>query len=111
MNKQDIRLLIILLVITLLLFFLFKNDGNYAYVYYENNLIKTIDLGKNDIYTVDGYNDKVVLEVKNNKIRVVEEDSPFHLCSKQGYTNNVPIVCLPNKIVIDFKTNELDTVM
>ena len=101
MNKNDIKLVLILLFI-ILAFFTYKSINNskdkIAKVYYNDKLIKTISLNEDNIYTVEGYNGEVVIEVKNNKIRVIEETSEKNLCSKQGYGD--VIVCLPNKIVI-----------
>lgn len=111
MNKYDLKLLLILLVISVTLFLCIKKDSDYAYVYYESNLVMKIDLSKNDKYTVDGKLGEINLEVKNGKIRVISETSKNHICSKMDYTNSIPIICLPNKVVIDFKSNELDTVM
>lgn len=109
MNKSDLKLLIILISI-IVLFFLLKyiyfSNNNYAYVYYENNLIKTIDLSINKEYKVDGYNGEVIIEVKDKKIRVKKETSPLHICSKQGYSNSIPIICLPNKIIIKLVNND-----
>ena len=113
MNKNDVKLIIIVLIIVLM-FLMIKvyknNDSMIANVYYEDKIIETIDLNKNSEYTVKGYNGDVVIEVKDKKIRVKEEESSRHLCSKQGYDD--VIICLPNKIVIDFSNdNNLDTVM
>lgn len=99
MNKNDIKLIIILLLfIIVLLLILRPKSSNTASVYYEDKLIQKIDLTKDNIYTFDGYNGKVVVEVKSNKIKVIEENSKNHICSKQGYSN--VIICLPNKIII-----------
>lgn len=105
MNKNDLILISILLIISIivLLFFnLNQKDGKTAKVYYEDKEILKIDLGIDKIYTVDGHNGKVKIEVSNKKIKVIEENSPLHLCSKQGYISKSyeTIVCLPNKIVI-----------
>ena len=109
MNKYDFIVITTALLISLLLFITFKSsNSNYAYVYYESKLIKTIDLNSNNEYEIDGYNGKVLIEVKNGKLRVKEENSPLHICSKQGFTNSGSIVCLPNKIVINFR-DDLDT--
>ena len=110
MNKYDIWLSIALIVCSLVLYFLFQGNNNYAYVYYDKELILTVDLSVEKEYKVVGYNGELVLEVKDNKLRVKKEESNYHLCSKQGFTNRGSIVCLPNKIVIEFKNNELDTV-
>jgi len=56
----------------------------------------------NKNYTVKGTLGDVFIEVKDKAIRVEKETSPYHLCSIQGWVQyaNVPIVCLPNHIVI-----------
>ena len=48
------------------------------------------------------------IEVKNKKIRVITENSPLHLCSKQGFISKSyeTIVCLPNKIVIKIENDK-----
>lgn len=114
MNKNDIKLVLFLILIVLV-FFLIKIFNNskakYANVYYNDKLIETISLDIDGIYTVDGYNGEVVMEVKDNKIRVIEETSKRNLCSKQGYGD--VIICLPNKIVIKVENSdsELDGVV
>ena len=113
MNRNDIKLIIIVLVITIILFSLslFQKKASIANVYHENDLILEIDLSINKTYEVDGDNGKVVIEVLNNQIRVIAENSPYHLCSKQGFISNSgqSIVCLPNKIIIELPNTELDT--
>ena len=117
MNKQDIILCIIIFIISILIYGIFKFNNksiNEAYVYYNNNKILTIDLSKNDIYTVNGYNGEVKIEVNDYRIRVIDEISPKHLCSKQGYIKESyeSIICLPNKIVITMGNNsDIDTVV
>jgi len=112
MNKNDIKLIILLLII-IIFFIILKNINNHkekiANIYYSNELIKTIPLSVNGKYSVIGDNGEVVIEVKDNKIRVIEETSEKNLCSKQGYSEI--IVCLPNKIIIKVENNELDGVV
>lgn len=116
MNKYDKRLIWIVLLFVLILLsikLIFKSDSNYAYVYYENKVILEIDLRINKEYIVDGYNGEVLIEVRDRKIRVEKETSPLHICSKQGYvSDNTPIICLPNKIIIKIenKNSNLDAV-
>lgn len=117
MNKSDIKLIVIISFISiflLLIINLTKKDSNKALVYYNDKVIKEIDLNIDGNYEVEGYNGKVIIEVKNNKIRVVEENSEKKLCSKQGYISESyeSIVCLPNKIVITISSsNEIDTII
>ena len=116
MNKSDIKLVLILLSISLIgiiAFKFFSKNGGSALVYHDGVLIKTIDLSINDRYVVNGDNGDVVIVVNDGKIKVDEENSPLHLCSKQGYISNTyeSIVCLPNKIVINISGDELDAVV
>jgi hypothetical protein len=117
MNKSDIKLILIILIFLFICFLclnIFNNTGNYAFVYYENEIIKEIDLSIDDEYIVSGFNGDVVISVKSNSIAVIEEVSPKHLCSLQGYVNSPlePIICLPNKIVIKIEgLEEVDAVV
>ena len=117
LNKYDFILLISLIILSIISIIMIKfNDkkGKIAVVYYDNKIIKKIDLSINKTYTVKGYNGNVKIIVKNNKIKVDSEKSPLHLCSKQGYISKSyeTIVCLPNKIVIEIDSSEeIDTVV
>lgn len=118
MNKKDVLLIIFLLIFSLgLLLFLklIPAKDSKALVYYNDEVILEIILDeKEEVYKVDGYNGEVIIEKKNKKIRVNEEVSPLHICSKQGYISKSyeSIVCLPNKIVIKIVDNEtIDTVV
>lgn len=116
MKQNDVILIIIILLIAgiLLLNFKERKIGNTAKVYYENDLILTIDLNIDSEYDVKGYNGNVHIIVKDKKIKVDEENSPKHLCSKQGFISYSyeTIVCLPNKILIKIEDqNEIDTII
>lgn len=105
MNKSDIKLLIILSIVIISIFFVInitKKGGTIAEVYYEDELVLTIDLNIDKEYIVDGELGDVVLEVKNKQIRVKEENSPKHICSKEGFIGDSSrtLICLPNKIIV-----------
>lgn len=115
MNKNDIILCAIILVISLFILGIFKikdNKNKEAIVYHNNDVILKIDLTDREsrTYTVNGDNGDVVIETVDGKVKVVEEISPKHLCSIQGYIENSmeSIICLPNRIVI--KINEKDDI-
>lgn len=121
MNKSDLKLIIIILIIasTFLLVLNLKNSNSSkeAHVYYNNDLILKIDLDIDEVreYKVEGLNGDVILEAKKGKIRVKEEISPLNLCSKQGFieSSHEVIVCLPNKVVVKIieKDNNIDVIV
>lgn len=119
MNKNDFKLIIILLIIVISFLISFKliekNSNKKAIVYYEDKIILKVDLNINKEYQVDGYNGKVDIVVEDGKIKVKNENSPLHLCSNQGYIDSTyeTIVCLPNKITIKIESEEntLDTIV
>lgn len=114
MNKSDIRLVVIVTILSLtgILGFQFfqKNGDKQALVYYQNELILKIDLATSEKkeYNVKGYNGDVLIISENGKIKVEEENSPLHLCSRQGWIKESyeTVVCLPNKLVIKIDTIE-----
>ena len=121
MNKSDWKLVIclaVILIISFTLLFLFKSNDTpkKALVYYENELVLEVDLslkGEHE-YHVSGFNGDVLIKTNNNKIKVEEENSPNHICSKQGYIDSSyeVLVCLPNKVVIKIEDNKkIDTVV
>lgn len=120
MNKNDLKLVGLILIVIIVIFgllFIFKNNNSKnALVYYENDLVLTIDLSLKGehTYKVMGYNGEMLIKTQDNKIKVEEENSPLHLCSKQGWIENSydVIVCLPNKVVVKIEDQEeIDTVV
>lgn len=81
-----------------------------AVVTYKDKEVLRIDMTKNASYTVTGTLGDVIIEVKDAQIRVEKETSPYHLCSVQGWVKyaNVPVVCLPNHIVILIHSVSID---
>lgn len=109
MNRFDKIFIVLVLVVSLALYlsmqwFVTSSTGQntVAVVTYKDKEVLRIDMGLNKNYTIKGTLGDVLIEVKNKAIRVDKETSPYHLCSLQGWVQyaNVPIVCLPNHIVI-----------
>jgi len=51
------------------------------------------------------------IEYKDNKVRVREETSPYNICSRVGFSDLQPIICLPNYVTIEFRDLGLDVIM
>lgn len=109
MNRYDKSLIIFILITSILLYATMEwfvrastSDKVVAVVTYREEEVLRIDMSVDDTYVVDGTLGEVTIEVKDRALRVEKETSPYHLCSIQGWVEyaNVPIVCLPNHIVI-----------
>jgi hypothetical protein len=116
MNKNDYTLVIVTLFISLVVALILKQPNNptVVNVYYENKVIKTASLKEDSTFVVDGKLGKVTIEIKDSKVRIIDETSPNNICQKQGHISKVKeqLICLPNKIIvtIDGET-ELDAVV
>lgn len=88
-----------------------KSSNLTAYVYYQNDLVLTIDLSvlpeEITTYEVEGYNGNITIAAKHNAVAVIKENSPYHLCSQQGFisSTNQSLICLPNKVYIKLLGN------
>ena len=109
MNRYDKFLIIFILISSVVLYgtmewFVLASTSEkvVAIVTYREEEILRIDMSIDDTYVVKGTLGEVFIEVKDRALRVEKETSPYHLCSIQGWVEfaNVPIVCLPNHIVI-----------
>jgi hypothetical protein len=109
MNRYDKFLIIFILISSVVLYGTMEwfvrastSEKVVAIVTYREEEILRIDMSIDDTYVVQGTLGEVFIEVKDRALRVEKETSPYHLCSIQGWVEfaNVPIVCLPNHIVI-----------
>jgi len=109
MNRYDKFLIIFILISSVILYGTMEwfvrastSDKVVAIVTYREKEILRIDMSVDNNYVVQGTLGDVFIEVKDRALRVEKETSPYHLCSIQGWVEfaNVPIVCLPNHIVI-----------
>ena len=106
-TKRNDFILIFGLLAFCLLFLLFSiifssKDDLVANVYYDDEIILTVSLDKDNSYKVNGSLSEMIIIVKDKKIKVLESDCKDHICVNQGFIfrENQTITCLPNKIFI-----------
>ena len=84
-------------------------------VYVKNQEVLRQDLSQNGTYHVEGTLGTVTVEIKDRKVQVTQENSPYHICSKQGAISDAstPIVCLPNETIVKIESDDAgeDTVI
>ncbi len=75
--------------------------------------VKEVDLSKNETFDLKTEYGNNTIQIKDGVICVCEADCPDKLCVRHGGLRNKydAIVCLPNKIVIEYKNGgEIDAV-
>lgn len=116
-----IVLLVAASVFACIYFYTSREDAAIAQIYQDGTLIETIDLStvsETYQFTIEGtdsaYN---TIEVRPDGIGIVDASCPDKLCIHTGFTHSssLPIVCLPNKLVIELHeksddSNTLDTI-
>jgi hypothetical protein len=58
-------------------------------------------------YEVDGTRQIVVIEYNFGKrsVEIIEEQSPNNICSNEGLSTGKPLICLPNRIRVEFESS------
>lgn len=66
--------------------------------------------GDETYYYIQGNLGYVVILYDQSKkqIKIDQETSPYNICSKQGWSDTKPIICLPNFVTIEFNDTEAD---
>ena len=67
-------------------------DGSKTYYYIQGNLGYVV----------------ILYDQTKQQIRIDQETSPYNICSKQGWSDTKPIICLPNYVTIEFNDTEAD---
>ena len=86
------------------------SNGRIAYVYSDGELIETIDLDRVTspyTFTVSHNGGENLIEVRHGEIGVISATCPDKICVDRGHIkdSSLPIVCLPNKLVVQIGKN------
>jgi hypothetical protein len=104
LSLADLILIIIVMLTALWGFYSLSKSksSRYAYIYYNSSLIGKYSLDEEQKIRI---NENCVAEISHGKIRMLESDCLDKRCIKQGWNDVMPIICLPNQIVIETKSN------
>ena len=86
--------------------------GTWVEIVQDGSVIRRLDLSQAKDQTIEIQYDgrSNFIEIENGKIRVSKADCPDHTCVNMGWLDSsVPIVCLPNHLVIQFAGRQADT--
>lgn len=105
----------VFLISGLLTFYILnKKPENTVTITQDGKLLYTLDLNKepNRTIEIEYEGRKNIIEIKDGRIRMKSADCPDKVCVNSGWLDSLPIVCLPNKLVIESQSqNENDAVV
>lgn len=93
------------------LFLLLSPKEELVKILSDGKVVRTIDLScaEDETFVVAYEGRTNTIEIKNGAISVIDADCPDHTCMKMGkLSSSVPIVCLPNRLVIKFEEKDSD---
>lgn len=81
------------------------DDAVYAEISSGGKIVRTVNLRIDQQFTVVGETGgSNTVTVRDGRIAVTAADCPDHYCMERGFcSSGTPIVCLPNRLVIQFQ--------
>lgn len=112
-NKKFILIFaLIFLVFSLLAFVIVMQepDSDKVQITVNGELHKELNINEDGMFVIKTNDGHSIVNVKNREVFVVEATCPDKICVRHGKLLNKydSIVCLPNKIVIEYKTKTSD---
>lgn len=103
---------VVLLMVASFIFIPKSSDTDYAVIRYNNQIVKKMPLNIDDEFIMykkdypDLYGDELIVTVKNKKVSITKEDSPFHYCSYLGEITNrgSSLICVPNCVRVTIES-------
>ena len=113
-NKKLILIFtVVFFIFVLLAVFLtfLKPDENVAIISVNGKEYQTISLEEDRTFSVNTEYGENQVEVNDGNIRILSADCPDKLCIRHGklHSKYDSIVCLPNKLVIEYKTDNFNS--
>lgn len=64
-------------------------------------------------YVLNGRRQEVVIKYDFNEksVQIIKEQSPNNICSREGKSTGKPLICLPNRIRVEFKSTDEDFII
>ena len=91
---------------------LFSEPKNNVLILRDGEVLYSLDLSqeKDRTFVIPYGDSSNTIEIKDGKIRVCDAECPDKVCVKTGWLSSsaVPIVCLPNHLVIEFASEYSD---
>lgn len=77
-----------------------KNYDRSVFIYKNGALLGVYPLNEDRTIRIDGHN---TVGIERGKVRMLAADCPGKRCVKQGAGDVLPIICLPNRVVVEIR--------
>lgn len=110
--KLIAALMVVLAVVCCILVLRPGQEGSTLRITRNGQVLREIDLNKVDkpevIYVPSETECTNLIRVEPGRVRVEQADCPDQICVNQGWISDstVPIVCLPNKVIVEILGEE-----
>lgn len=110
-NKKFILIFVLIFLVFSLLAFVInmqEADSDTVVITVNGELHKELNINEDGMFVIKTDDGHSIVNVKNREVFVVEATCPDKICVRHGKLLNKydSIVCLPNKIVIEYKNNK-----
>lgn len=78
-----------------------KDDIYNVYIYKDDVLHGIYNLNVDKYIQIDAHNS---VQIKAGKVRMASADCPDKRCVRQGASSSLPIICLPNHVVVEIRS-------
>lgn len=108
-----ILIFIVVIILSAFAYLFIQNkseNGNTAEIYVDGELINTISLDEDAVFTVKSENGSNKVQIRDGKISIISSTCKNKVCISHGEIHNstAPLVCIPNKLVIRVESDEND---
>ncbi len=105
LTMADLLLILFIIVSIISSFVIIKLQEplNIIIVNCNNKILNEYDLSHDQIIKINDHN---TIEIHNHKVRMLYSDCKNQQCVQIGWTDKMPIICVPNKLSISFKSKK-----
>jgi hypothetical protein len=105
LTKADIVIIGVILLsagVSLLHTIMNKSDNNQVTISFNNQVFGIEELRYSNVIELDTL---VVVEILDNRARISFSTCRNQHCVNQGWSNSLPVICVPNKVILEFNGN------
>lgn len=103
---------LLLLGIAGCLWVMWTPNGTTVEILQDGKLLYTFDLSRttDQLLEIEYNGSGNLVQIQNGRIRVLDAECPDQTCVHMGFLSDtgLPIVCLPNRLVIQYANTEVD---